>query len=175
VLPATVTLLTATPEFATFTVLGPEIKLFPVSVTATAVPRSPVLGETEEIVGGGIGLIVKFTALLVPAEVATVKEIVLGFGPSSDGTAKLNVTCVGLTTVTPETVPGGPFTVSGAEKPLPVRVTFTFVPVMALFGVIDVITGPATGPAWLTVNAADAGLLNVIPPDRAEPVFCATV
>ncbi len=67
---ATLTLLTDTPLLLIFTV-APEMKLVPVSVTGTVLPCTPLFGLIEVRVGP-VEVMVKVTALLVPADVVMV-------------------------------------------------------------------------------------------------------
>ena len=63
----TVTLVTLTSPPTTATVVASTIKLVPVSVTATVVPRKPSFGETLVNVGAGGRVIVKVCPPLVPS------------------------------------------------------------------------------------------------------------
>jgi hypothetical protein len=141
----TVTPLTATPPPETATVVAPAMKLVPVNVTATAVPRTPVGGAIEVKVGAGGTVTVKVTALLVPPGAVTVTF--LAPAPVNALIVKVALTWVSLTTVKPLTViPPPPDTLIAVVpvNPLPNRLTGTAVPREPEAGEIDVSTGPVT-------------------------------
>lgn len=124
----TVTPLTVMPPPETATVVSPAMKLVPVSVTATAVPRTPVGGATEVNVGDGGITTVKVTALLVPPGAVTVTFLAVPDAPAE--IVKLVLTWVSLTTVMGPTVMPPPFTLTAVVpvRPLPKRLTGTAVP-----------------------------------------------
>jgi hypothetical protein len=120
----TVTPLAVTPVPDTVIAVAP-VRSEPMSVTETAVPRTPVFGETEVSVGPST---VKVTLPLVPPGVVIVT--VLAESPAVAEMANVAVTEVELTTVKPLTVTPAPDTVM-AEAPVrlvPVRDTLTLVP-----------------------------------------------
>lgn len=101
----------------------PELKFVPVSVTLTDVPLVPLEGLTDVSVGRVLAkFTVKTAVLLVPPVV--VNERLRAPGAALAAIVNVAVALVLLTTDTFDTVrPLPPLTVSGATKPLPVRVT----------------------------------------------------
>ena len=98
------------------------VKLVPVRVTATFVPRAPVFGETEVRVGAGGLLTVNVTLLEVPFGVVTLTF----FAPvvAVGEIAKVAVTDVSLTTTTLLTVIPDPRLMTVVPvSPVPVNVT----------------------------------------------------
>ena len=144
----TVTPLTVMPPPETATVVLPTMKLVPVSVTRTTVPRTPVGGATEVNVGVGGMVTVKATELLTPPGAVTVTVRAVPAAPAA-------MVKVVLSTPSPATVigptvmpPPPPDTVTAVVpvKPLPKRLTGTATPCPrgADVGAIDVSTGPST-------------------------------
>ena len=142
----TFTALTVIPKPETATVVSPVMKLLPVSVTATVVPRTPVAGEIEVNVGVGGIVTVKATVLLTPPGAVTVTFLAV---PAANAEmVRVVCTSVALTTVMGPTVMPPPDTVTAVVpvKPLPKRSTGTGVPCprSADAGTIEVSTGPST-------------------------------
>ena len=86
----TVTALTPTPVPETAIVVPLLVKLVPVKVTCTVVPRTPVGGAIEANVGAGGTLTVKVTGLLVPPGAVTVTF--LAVSPAPEPIVKVAVT-----------------------------------------------------------------------------------
>ena len=131
--------------------LAPAMKFVPVSVTFTAVPCTPLFGETEVRVGPfPAAVTVNDTMLLVPALVATVVLC----GPIAALAEIINVAviCVGLTTTILVCLSPPPCrpTLDPEVKLVPVSVTSTDVPSAPLEGAIDASVG--TPLAVFTVN-----------------------
>ena len=139
----TVRPLTVIPVPETLMALAP-LKLVPVNVTGTAVPRTPAGGAIEVSVGAGGALTVKVTALLVPP--GAVMVTLLGLPPAIALMVKVALTCESLTTVTPLTVTPLPDTLIAVApvSPLPKMLTGVAIPRTAEVGAIDVSTGPCT-------------------------------
>ena len=99
------------------------VKAVPVSVTGTAVPRTPEFGLIEVKVGVATANTVKFTLLLVPPRVVTLTVRVVSAAKLA--IVKVAVTDVSLTGVMPLTVIPVPetVTVDVVSKLVPVRVT----------------------------------------------------
>jgi hypothetical protein len=149
----TVKPLTVTPVPDTVTAVAP-VRLVPVKVTGTLVPRTPVAGAIEVSVGTGRPITVNVTVLLVPpgaltvtfrAEAVALPEI-----------AKVAVTVLSFTTVRPLTATPPPGTLMAVVpvRPLPTRVTATLAARLPEAGVIEVSAGP------FTVN----GTVPLVPP-----------
>jgi len=143
----TVMPLQVTPPPEIFTAVAP-VKLVPVSVTATDVPRTPVLGAIEANVGAGRAMTVKATALLVPPG-TTVTVTFLAVPVAVGLIVKVALTCESLIGVTPLTVkppPPPPETVTAVApvSPLPKRLTGIVCPRTAWTGEIESSTGPPT-------------------------------
>lgn len=142
----TVTPLTVMPPPETATVVSPVMKFVPVSVTGTAVLRTPVGGATEANVGVAGIVTVNATVLLTPPGAVT--ETVLAVPAAPALIVKVVVTWLSLTTVIGPTVMPPPATVTAVVpvKPLPKSVTGTAAPCprRADVGAIDVSTGPST-------------------------------
>jgi hypothetical protein len=142
---ATVTPLMVMPPPETATVVSPTLKLVPVSVTGTAVPRRPVAGLIEANVGVGGIVTVKVTALLTPPGAVTVTFRAVPAAPAVK--VKVVLTCVSPTTVMGPTVIPPPDTVTAVApvNPLPERLTgIAPSPRIPDAGAIDVSTGPRT-------------------------------
>ena len=139
------------PPPETATVVSPVMKLVPVRVTGTVVPRTPVVGAIEVNVGVGGIVTVKVTALLVPPGAVTVTFLAV---PAANALmVKVVWTCVSLTTVmvptvTPPLPPPVAVTLTAVApvRPLPKMSIGTGVPCPrgADAGEIDVSTGPST-------------------------------
>jgi hypothetical protein len=142
----TVTPLTVMPPPETATVVSPFMKFVPVSVTGTAVLRTPVGGATEVNVGVAGIVTVNATVLLTPPGAVT--ETVLAVPAAPAVIVKVVVISVSLTTVIGPTVMPPPATVTAVVpvKPLPKMLTGTAAPCprTADVGAIDVSTGPST-------------------------------
>ena len=125
---AVVTPLTVTPVPETFTVVSPTMKLVPVSVTGTAVPRRPVGGVIEANVGVAGIVTVKATVLLVPPGAVTLTFLAVPAAPAL--IVKMVLIWVSPTTVMGPTVMPPPETVTAVVpvKPLPKRLTRTAAP-----------------------------------------------
>ncbi len=123
----TVTLLADTPLPEMLSVAG-AVKLDPVSVTVTVVPRLPVFGESLLSTGLAGAVTVKACAPLVPAEVFTVTLRAPVEAPAP--IVNVAVILLALATATFETVTPEPLTVTEAPemKLDPVSVTGTLVP-----------------------------------------------
>jgi hypothetical protein len=142
----TVTPLTVTPlAGAAMLTVDPAMKLVPVRVTETAVPRRPALGAIEVSVGAGGATTVKVTGLVAPAGVVTVTFLAVSVAVGA--IVKVAVTVVALTAVTPLTVMPPPDTVTAVApvRSVPVIVTGTMVPCAPVGGAIEV-TAPTPLP-----------------------------
>lgn len=141
----TVTALTLTPDPDTDTVVPVVVKLVPVSVTGTLVPRSPLSGVIDVSVGLAGVTTVNVTVLVVPSA-AVVTLTFLALRVAEDVTVNVAVTVVSLTTVRSLEVTPEPEIVMAVApvRPLPVRVTGTLVPRAPELGAIEVSTGPNT-------------------------------
>jgi hypothetical protein len=124
----TFTLLRVTPLPVTLTVVAPDWKFVPVSVTVCDPPCAPVVGLSDVSVGVG-GLTVKVWVPLVPPAVVTVT--VRALSVALDAMVKSAVMDVPLTTDTFATVTPLPLTATLAPvtKFVPVSVSLTVVPV----------------------------------------------
>ena len=143
----TLTPLTVTPVPETDTVVSPAMKLVPVSVTGTVVPRTPVGGLTVINVGVGGIVTAKATGLLTPPGAVTVMLLVVPEALAA--MVKVVETWLSLTTLIAPTVtplPGGTLTAVAPVNPLPKISTATAAPCprSADDGVMDVSTGPST-------------------------------
>jgi hypothetical protein len=129
------------------------VRLVPVKVILTAVPRTPDVGEIDVRVGGGGAVTVKVTGLEVPPGVETLTAL----APVGARSAIVNVavTDVSLTTTRLPTVTPVPDTVirKAPVKFVPVRVTLTAVPRRPVLGEMEVSVGAA---AVLTNSTAPA-------------------
>ena len=137
----TVTALAVTPVPDTVTAVVP-VKLVPVRVTATTVPRPPLLGVIEVSAGPTT---VNVTALLVVPLTVTV----MLWAPSVVVAAMLSVavTVVSFTATKLLTVmlgEPGAFTDVAPVRPMPVMVTGTLVPRAPELGAIDASVGATT-------------------------------
>ena len=120
------------------------VRLVPVKVTVTAVPRAPEVGEIEVSVGGGGAVTVNATGLVIPPGVDTVTFRTVVAAVTL--TVKFAVTVVSLTTTMLLTVTPVPemLTAKAPVRFVPVRVTGTTVPLSPVLGVMDVRVGAAT-------------------------------
>lgn len=137
----TVMPLTVMPPPVTLTDVAP-VRLIPVSTTACAVPRAPVVGAIENSPAGGT-VTVKVTALLFPPGAVTVTFVAPGVAPAP--MLIVAVTEVSLLTVKPLTVMPPPEKLIAVVpvRPVPVSVIpRPVVPRLAEAGVIEVSTGP---------------------------------
>ena len=159
---ATVKALTVTPEPDTVSDVAP-VRLVPVSVTGTAVPRTPEFGAIEVSVGAGGAFTVKITAPVVPPGVTTVTFLAVSVAVAV--IAKFAVTDVSLAAVTPVAVTPVPvtFTAVAPVRPVPVKVTGTVVPRTPEMGAIEVSVGATT----VNVTAL------LIPPEVVTVTFLA--
>ena len=141
----TVRLLTVTPDPDTTILVPIAVKFVPVSVTGTAVPRTPELGAIETSVGTGGRTTVKVTALLVPLTGVTTLTV-LAVSPAPAVMENVAVTVPSSTTAILLTVIPLPETVIALAlvRPLPVNVTGTSVPRSPVLGEIEVSNGPCT-------------------------------
>lgn len=153
----TVKPLTVIPVPEWFKAVAP-VRLVPVSVTATTVPRTPVAGVIEVNVGAPGTMTVKATALLTPPGAVTVTFRAVPAAVVE--MTKFAVTWVGLTTVMVFTVTPPPGTVMAVVpvNPLPVRVIGTVVPRTPDVGAMDVSTGPST--VYVTVPVVPPGVIT---------------
>jgi hypothetical protein len=140
----TVTPLTVTPLPAAATVVPVAVKLSPLMVTGTFVPRTPVLGVIKVSVAVGGLTTVNDTVLLVPPGAVT--DTFLADSPALAVMVKFAVTVVSFTTVKPLTVTPPDTLIAVVEvSPVPVRVTGRLpLPRAPAVGAIEASTGPAT-------------------------------
>jgi hypothetical protein len=169
VLLTTVRLLTVTPAPDTITAVAPD-RFVPVSVTATAVPRKPLLGLTEVSVGPTT--VNAEARVALPLGVWTVT--LLAVSPAVVVIVKVAVTVVEFTTVKLLTVMPAPDTVAPVADPnrVPVIVTATEVPRKPVLGATPVTVGVATvnvtgllvppAVATVTFRAPSAALLEML-------------
>ena len=148
----TVTVPTVTPPPEMATVVPAAVKFVPVSVTGTAVPRTPVLGTIDASVGTAGLTIVNGTVLLAPPGVVVTLTF-LAVRPAPAAIAKFALTVVSLTTARPLTVTPPPDTVIAVvpARPLPVRVSGMVVPRAPDVGEIEVSNGPTVKVCALLV------------------------
>jgi hypothetical protein len=120
----TVSPLTVIPPPGTLIAVTP-VRLVPVRVIGTALPRTPVGGAIEVNVGAGKVTTVKVTALLVPPLPGAVTVTFLAEPVATLESVKVAVTEVSLTTLKPLTVTPPPETLIAVVpvRPVPVRVT----------------------------------------------------
>jgi hypothetical protein len=145
----TVRVLTVIPVPDTATLVPVEVKSVPVSVTGTAVPRTPELGVTEISVGTGGTTAVNVTGLLAPPG-TVVTLTFLAVSPAAAAIVKVAVTVVSFTTVRLLTVIPPPAVMAVAPvRPLPVNVTGTLVPCSPMLGAMEVSDGPCTVKVWV--------------------------
>ena len=133
-----VTPVTVIPPPPVIEIVSPDgVKLAPVSVTVTEVPRVPLFGLIDVSVGAGGLATVNVKLLLVPPEVVTVTFLVPTAVP--EAIVNVAVSCVGLVTFTPVTVTPVPAAtvVAPVMKFVPVRVTVNgALPRVPLIGLI---------------------------------------
>jgi len=137
--------LTVNPEPETVIAVAP-VRLVPVSVTGTDVPRVPDVGEIEVRVGTGPAVTVKATVLLVPLGVVT--DMVLPPVPAVEAIVSVAVAVVAFTTVrllTVNPVAGTTLMAVVPVRKVPVSVIGTAVPRIPEVGVIDVRVGTVPG------------------------------
>jgi len=142
-----------TPPPAMATAVAP-VRLVPVSVTGTVVPRLPLTGEMEVNVGP---CTVNVTALVTPAGVVTVTFLAPVAAPVV--MVKVAVTVVSFTALKALTVTPPPDTVTAVApvRPTPVMVTGTAVPRTPVLGAIE--ASPVPTPLIVT-TAGLAGSLE---------------
>lgn len=134
--------LTVTPAPLTVMLVAP-VRLLPVRVTATAVPRTPEGGATEASVGAGRAMTVKGIALLVPPGAVTVTF--LAPAAAVELITKLAFTWVSFCTAMLLTVMPAPAAMAVVPvSPLPKRLTAIVCPRTASTGKIVSSTGPVT-------------------------------
>lgn len=140
----TVSPLTVTPAPDTATVVPVAVKFVPVSVTGTAVPRTPVFGETDVSVGAGGATTVNVVALVVPIGVVTLTFLLVS--PAVAVIVNVAVTVEAFTTVRPLELTPLPDTLIAVApvRPLPVNVTGKLVVCSPVSGEIEVKVGPST-------------------------------
>jgi|ERR1700692_245712 len=136
---------TETPPPETVNEVAP-VRLVPVRVTGTLVPRTPVLGAIEVRVGP---CTVNVTLLLVAGPTETLTFLAEALAEAE--IPKVAVTVVLFTTVICVTVIPPPFTFTAVVpvRPVPVRVTPTLVPFTPVLGLIEVRVGVTVA---VTVN-----------------------
>ena len=119
------------------------VRLVPVKVTLTLVPRAPDVGAIDVSVGGGGAVTVKVTAFDTPpgVETVTLRAVVRAVLPM----VKVAVTEVALTTTRLLTVTPVPVTLmrKAPVRFVPVRVTGTAVPRRPVLGLMEVSVGAA--------------------------------
>ena len=119
------------------------VRLVPVNVTVTAVPRAPEVGVIDVNVGAGGAVTVKVTGLLTPPGVETVTFLAVVAAVTA--IVNVAVTEVALTGTRLLTVIPAPDTLT-AKAPVrfvPVRVTGTTVPRRPVLGEMEVSVGAA--------------------------------
>ena len=132
------------------------MKLVPVSVTGTAVPRAPLLGATEVRVGAGRLTTVNVTVLLAPAAVVTLTFLVVRAAVGL--MMNVAVTLVALETVRLLAVIPPPDTLMPVApvRFVPVRVTGTLVPLAPSLGTIVLSVGRLL--LWNSIAPASTAL-----------------
>jgi hypothetical protein len=136
----TVTVPTVTPPPFISTLVPFVVKLEPMIVTGTVVPRTPELGVIDDTVGDGGLFTVNVKALVSPFGVLTMTG--LGLGTAVGETVKVAVTVESFTTVNELTVTPAPAVTAVAPvRPEPEMVTGTMVPSTPAAGVIEVNAG----------------------------------
>lgn len=140
----TVTALTVTPPPVAATVVPVVVKLDPVRVTGTAVPRRPVLGAI--VVRVGVAGLPTVNATVLVAPIAVVRLRLLAASVAVGVIVMVAVTVVAFTTVMAETLTPVPAPVTAVVpvRPVPVKVTGTLVPRVPEAGLIDVRVAPVT-------------------------------
>jgi hypothetical protein len=161
----TVTLPTVTPAPLMLTAVVP-VRLVPVRVTETVVPRIPRIGVIE--VRLGATTVNAPNRVLVPA--GDVRVIFLAVSAAVPEIVKVAVTVEEFTTTMLLTVMPPPLRVTDVVpvRLLPLKVTGTARPCVPVFGEIEVSTGTAAG---VTVNAPVRMLL--VPPGVVTLTFLA--
>jgi hypothetical protein len=156
----TVTPLTETPPPETLTDVTP-VRLVPVRVTGTLVPRVPEVGAIEVSAGAGGFTTVKVIGLLVPVVVVTVTFLPEAVAPAE--IVNVAVIVVELTTLTPltETPPPPTLIVAGLDRLAPVRVTGTVVPRVPELGAMEANVG-AAGLTTVNVTASVVVPIGVV-------------
>ena len=151
--------LTVMPPPDTVTAVVP-VRLAPVRVTGTVVPRTPDVGEIVASVGAAGAVTEKVTVLLIPHGV--VMLTVLADAVAVAEIVNVALTVVALTTVRPLTVTPAPETVIAVApvRLVPVRVTGTAVPRRPVLGAIEASVGTAQ-TVWNSTAPASTGELLV--------------
>jgi hypothetical protein len=151
-----------TPPPLVVTAVAP-LRLVPVRVIGTVVPRAPDVGVIDVSVGTDAAVTVNCTVLVVPIGVVTLT--VLPVRPAVAEIVSVAVTVLSFTTVRPPTVmpPPDTFTAVAPVSPVPLSVTGTLVARWPDVGLIDASVGP------VTVNVT----LPVVPPDVVMVTFLA--
>jgi hypothetical protein len=154
-----------------FTAVAP-VRLVPVRVTGTAVPRMPELGAIEDKVGVGGFVTVKDTALLVPPGVTTVTS--LDVRPAEDEIVKVAVIVEEFTTVTLATViplvNPEMFTAVAPVRLAPLRVTGTTAARKPELGVIELSVGAGMEEAMNSTAPTSTALLPFL--GLSKKSFC---
>jgi hypothetical protein len=139
------------------------LRLVPVRVIETVVPRAPDVGVIDVSVGTDAAVTVNCTVLVVAIGVVTLTVLPVRAAPAP--IVNVAVTVLSLTTVRPLTVipPPDTFTAVAPVSPVPLSVTGTLVARWPDVGVIDASVAP------VTVNVT----LPVVPPDVVMVTFLA--
>src|SRR5579884_2053898 len=153
----------------TFTVVAPDWKLVPVSVTVWLPVCAPVLGDTVVSVGAG-GLMVKVCVPLVPPAVVT--DTVRAPSEAPDAITRSAVSEVALATLTFVAVMLVPLTatvVAPLTKLVPVRVTVCVVPCTPVAGatLVNVGVGGFTVKVCAPLVPADVVAVTFVAPSAA--------
>jgi hypothetical protein len=139
------------------------LRLVPVRVTGTVVPRAPDEGLIDVSVGTGWAVTVNCTVLVAPIGVVTLTVLPVTAAPAP--ILNVAVTILSFTTARPLTVmpPPDALTAVAPVSPVPLNETGTLVARMPDVGVIDASVGP------VTVNVT----LPVVPPPVVMLTFLA--
>ena len=132
------------------------VRLVPVKVTVTGVPRAPEVGVMDVNVGAGGAVTVKVTGLVKPPGVETLT--VRAVAGARFAMVNVAVTEVSLTTTRLLMVIPGPVTLmrKAPVRFVPVSVTLTLVPRRPVLGEMEVSVGAATVLANSTAPASTA-------------------
>jgi hypothetical protein len=132
------------------------VRLVPVKVTVTLVPRAPEMGEIDVSVGAGGAVTVNVTGLVIPPGVDT--RTFLAVVAAVLLIVNVAVTAVALTTTRLLTVTPAPemVTMKAPVRFVPVRVTGTAVPRIPVLGAMEVSVGAAVVLANSTAPASTA-------------------
>jgi hypothetical protein len=157
--------LAVTPPPDTFTAVAP-VRLLPVRVKLTLVPRTPALELIEVSVGGGGTVTVNVTALVVPLGVVSVTFLAVAPAPAAIVSVAVTVVSFTTTGVLVVTPPPDTLTAVAPVRPAPVMVTGTAVPLTPVLGVIEV--SPVAIPLSVTEDVPPGVVLTASVP-RSEP------